>query len=232
MIWAVVNPIVLLLAYTFVFSVVFKAKWNLASESKVEFALVLFAGLLTYNFFADCVGRAPMLVVGHANYVKKVVFPLEILPVIALGTALFQFAIGMAVWLLAFVAFIGVPPITLPLLLPLTLPLMFFMLGLSYFLSALGVYLRDTAQFVAIWLSFLMFLSPIFYPLSAVPEAYVPLIMLNPMTFAIESVRDVMYWGQMPSSLALLVYFLSAVLCLMLGYYSFQRARRGFSDVL
>ncbi len=230
--WSVLHPIVLLAAYTFVFSVIFKAKWNTGSESKVEFALVLFAGLLTYNFFADCLGRASTLIISNSNYVKKVVFPLEILPVVVLGSSFFQFLVGASVWILAYVLFIGVPPATLPLLFFLFIPLVFLIFGLMFLLSALGVYLRDTTQFVSIWLSFLMFLSPIFYPLSVVPDGYKAMIMLNPMTFMIEAVRDLAYWGRLPNGFSMIAFLAVSISILWLGYMVFQRTRKGFSDVL
>jgi lipopolysaccharide transport system permease protein len=170
--WSLFNPILMLVIYTFVFSVVFKARWSVDSDSKTEFALMLFAGLMIFNLFAECVNRAPTLVIGNVNYVKKVVFPLEILPWVSLGSALFHFLVSLCVWLVACVVLFGELQVT-ALLLPVVLfPLLMFILGVAWFIAALGVYLRDVGQIVGVLTSVLMFLSPIFYPLSALPVEY------------------------------------------------------------
>ena len=138
--WSFFNPVFMLVVYTFVFSVVFKARWNSGSDSRTEFALVLFAGLLIFNLFAECVSRSPSLILSNVNYVKKVVFPLEVLPWVSLGSALFHFGISLGVWLVAYVLFFGVPHASV-LFLPLVLmPLVMFLIGLTLFLSALGVF--------------------------------------------------------------------------------------------
>lgn len=230
--WSFFNPVFMLLVYTFVFSVVFKARWGTGSDSKTEFALVLFAGLLVFNFFAECFNRAPTLILSNVNYVKKVVFPLEILPWVALGSALFHVAISLSVWLTAYVILIGLPHITI-LWLPLVLlPLLLFIMGISWALAALGVYLRDVSQLTGIATTTLMFLSPIFYPVSALPEKYRQILFFNPMTPAIEMTRDVMYWGKMPDTLTLTVYTALAATLAWLGFAWFQKTRKGFADVL
>ena len=171
----------MLVVYTFVFSVVFNARWSAGSDSKTEFALVLFAGLIVFNLFAECANRAPGLILANVNYVKKVVFPLEILPWVALGSAMFHAMISLGVWLAAYVLLFGLPHVT-ALFLPLVfLPLAFFIMGVSWALASLGVYLRDVSQFVGILTTVLMFLSPIFYPVTALPEAYRSFLLLNPL---------------------------------------------------
>ena len=130
--WSFFNPLFMLVVYTFVFSIIFKARWNVGSESKTEFALALFAGMIVFNLFAECIGRAPGLIVGNQNYVKKVVYPLEILPWVGLGAALFHCAISLGVWLIAYLIFFGVPHATL-LYFPLVLlPFGLFIMGLSW----------------------------------------------------------------------------------------------------
>ncbi|TIC78505.1 ABC transporter permease [Crenobacter intestini] len=232
LLWSFANPLFMLAVYTFVFSVVFKARWGGGEGSKVEFALVLFAGLMVFNFFAECVNRAPSLIVGNPNFVKKVIFPLEILPFIAVFAALYHFVVSLAVWLLAYMVFFGVPHITI-LLLPLALiPLALFVLGLSWALASLGVFLRDVAQLIGTLTTVLMFLSPIFYPASALPEAYQHILYLNPMTAVIEMVRDLIYWGVMPDWTLLSIYFVAMVLVAWGGFAWFQKTRKGFADVL
>ena len=168
--WSFFNPLFMLAVYTFVFSVIFQARWGGGSGSKTEFALVLFAGLLVFNLFAECINRAPGLILSNTNYVKKVVFPLEILPFVGLLSALFHTLISLGVWLIAYTLFFGIPHLTvfyLPLVL---LPFCLFIMGLSWALASLGVFLRDVSQFIGLLTTALMFISPIFYPATAFPK--------------------------------------------------------------
>lgn len=232
LLWSFLNPVLMLLVYTFVFSVVFKARWHAGSDSKTEFALVLFAGLLVFNLFAECFNRAPALILLNVNYVKKVVFPLDILPWVALGAALFHALISAAVWLLAYCLLYGVPHLTVLLLPVVMLPLLLFIMGVSWALAALGVYLRDVAQFIGVLTTVLMFLSPIFYSGSTLPEEYRVLLMFNPLTPAIEQARDVLFWGQVPDPAAWAAYLAGSALAAWLGFAWFQKTRKGFADVL
>lgn len=230
--WSLFHPVLMLAVYTFVFSVVFKARWSPTSDSRTEFALVLFAGLLVYGLFSECVNRAPSLILTNVNYVKKVVFPLEILPWVSLGSALFHMLISLVVWLLFYLIFFGMPKPTM-LLLPLVLlPLILFTLGLSWLLASIGVYLRDISQIIGILTTTLMFLSPIFYPISALPKEYQQLLMLNPLTPTIEQVRDVLIWGKGPDWILLGVYILVSMFISWLGFAWYQKTRKGFADVL
>lgn len=230
--WSFLNPVFMLVIYTFVFSVVFKARWNASSDSKTEFALVLFAGLIVFNLFAECLNRAPSLILSNVNYVKKVVFPLEILPWVTLVSAMFHALISLGVWLIAYLILFGVPHITV-LLMPLVLlPLMLFIMGLTWGLASLGVYLRDVSQFIGIFTTMLMFLSPIFYPASGLPEKYRHLLLLNPLTPAIEQARDILFWGKVPDMYMLTGFLQVAALIAWLGFAWFQKTRKGFADVL
>jgi lipopolysaccharide transport system permease protein len=230
--WSFLNPLFMLIVYTFVFSVVFKARWSAGSDSKTEFALVLFAGLLVFNLFAECINRAPGLIVGNVSYVKKVVYPLEILPWVGLGAALFHGAVSLGVWLVAYVVFFGLPHVTV-LYFPLVLlPFGLFIMGLSWALASLGVYLRDVGQFIGLVTTVLMFLSPIFFPASALPEAYRPLLYMNPLTPVIEQTRDILFWGKAPDFTMLGIYFIATSTIAWLGFAWFQKTRKGFADVL
>lgn len=232
MLWSVITPILMLIIYTFVFSVVFKAKWSVESDSKVEFALILFIGLLVFNLFAECISRSTTIVVSNSNYVKKVVFPLEILPWIVLGGSYFNFFIGIIVWVIAYTIFMGFPQweaVLFPVILfPLTLTIM----GLSWLLAALGVYIRDLSLIVGISLQILMFMSPIFYPITALPEKYRAILYFNPITVYIEMMRDVLYWGKLPSLEYLVISSVVAYLIAKIGFVFFQNAKRGFADVV
>lgn len=230
--WSFFNPVFMLIVYTFVFSVVFKARWSGGSDSKTEFALILFAGLIIFNFFAECFNRGPTLILSNANYVKKVVFPLEVLPWITVGSAIFHMLISLIVWLLAYVILFGFPHLTV-LLFPLIIfPLLLFIMGLTWALASLGVYLRDVSQFIGILTTVLMFLSPIFYPATALPERYQHLLMLNPLTPAIEYARDVLFFGKLPDFTILGLYTLGSALIAWLGFAWFQKTRKGFADVI
>ncbi|KAF1046222.1 ABC transporter permease [Xylophilus sp.] len=232
LLWSFFNPLLMLSVYTFVFSTVFKARWSAGSDSRTEFALVLFAGLIVFNVFSECVARAPTLVIGNANYVKKVVFPIEILPWVNMGAALFHMLISVVVWLLAYAVLIGPPHLTVfwfPLVL---LPLVLFVMGVSWFLASLGVYLRDVGQFIGLLITVLTFLSPIFYPVSALPQEFRDVIYLSPLTPIIEQARDVLYWGRLPDAWLYVRTLALSIVCALAGFFWFQRTRKGFADVL
>ena len=232
MLWSFFNPVLMLSVYTFVFSVVFKARWNVGSDSKTEFALVLFAGLLVFNLFSECINRSPTLILSNTNYVKKVVFPLEILPWVTLGTALFHMLISLMVWLIFYLIFFGIPQVTLLILPIILLPLIFLTMGLSWLLASLGVYLRDVSQIVGILTTTLMFLSPIFYPLASLPERYQKILYLNPLTPTIEQARAALIWGHLPLISDIVLYALLSSIMMWLGFAWFQKTRKGFADVL
>lgn len=232
LLWPIVIPIFMLAIYTFVFSMVFKARWGETGESKTEFALMLFAGLIIFNIFSECVSRAPSLILANVNYVKKVVFPLEILPIVCLLSALFHGAISLSVWLLAYVLLFGMPHSTALYLPLIILPYMLFIMGLSWGLASLGVYLRDVGQIVNLLTTVLMFMSPIFYPITALPENYRDFLYLNPLTTVIEQVRSMLYFGNSPNFSILAVYWVVAFLIAWLGFAWFQKTRKGFADVL
>lgn len=231
-VWSFFNPVLMLAVYTFVFSVVFKARWHAGSDSKTEFAIVLFAGMIMFGIFSECVNRAPSLVLSNPNYVKKVVFPLEIMPWVTLGSALFHALISLAVLLLFALVVNQALPWTAFLLPLVALPLVFLVLGLGWFLGAMGVFLRDVGQTVGLLTTVLMFLSPVFYPATALPEEFRRLLLLNPLAAVIESARDVLLWGRMPDWLALAPHFAASLLVAWLGFAWFQKTRKGFADVL
>lgn len=230
--WSFFHPVLMLAVYTFVFSIVFKARWNTGSESRMAFALILFAGLLVFNLFAECVNRAPTLVLQNANYVKRVVFPLEILPIVAFGSALFHTLISLVVWLAFDAAAFGWPQGSVLLLPVVLLPLVLLSLGLAWLLASLGVFLRDIAQMVGVFTSTLIFLTPIFYPAAVLPERYRRWIYANPLTTIVEQARDVMIWGKAPNWGEWAVLSLIAGVVMWLGFAWFQKTRKGFADVL
>jgi len=230
--WSLLNPLFMLAIYTFVFSVAFKARWGVENESKVSFAIVLFSGLIVHALFAECLNRAPTLITSHVTYVKKVVFPLEILPLMALGSALGHFLVSLMV-LLVFCLLSGWNVHATGLLAPLILlPLLMIILGLSWLLASLGVYLRDFAQLIGMATTVTLFLAPVFYPIEALPPLFQTLLLWNPITLPILQLRGVLLWGTEPNWGAWTLSLAIAVFVFSLGFAWFQKTRKGFADVL
>ena len=230
--WSFMNPVFMLAVYTFFFSVVFKARWGTGDESKGEFAVILFAGMVVHGLFAEMLNRAPGLVLANVNYVKRVIFPLEILPVVSMLACLFHSVVSLLVLLLAFVlvnGFLHWTVIFAPLVL---LPLVIFTLGLSWLVASLGVFVRDLGQSIPIVTTVMLFLSPVFFAVDSLPARYQPYIMANPLTFIIEQARAVLIWGNTPHWGGLALYTALAVVVAWAGYAWFQKTRKGFADVL
>lgn len=231
--WSLFNPILMLVVYTFVFSVVFKAKWGTVGEqSQTSFAIVLFVGMIVYGLFAEMVNRAPGLILNNVNYVKKVVFPLEILPVVGMGAALFHSLISLGVLLLAILLINGSlawTAIFFPLVI---LPLLIATLGVAWFLASIGVFVRDVGQITGMFTTVLMFLSPVFFSVTALPEKFQFWLMLNPLTFMIEQSRAVMVFGKLPDWVGLMIYTVASLAVAWAGFWWFQKTRKGFADVL
>lgn len=230
--WSFFHPLLMLAVYTFVFAVVFRSRWPGGEGSRTEFALILFSALIAFSLFAECVNRAPSLILANTAYVTRIVFPLEILPVVTLLASGFHMLVSLAVWVLFYVVFVGLPHASLLLLPVVLVPLVLLVLGLCWFLSALGVYLRDVSQVITVATTVLMFLSPIFYPLSAVPPGLQALMRANPLTGTVEQVRAVMMWGTGPDWQAWSWQLALSALVAWLGFAWFQKTRSGFADVL
>ena len=230
--WSFVTPMLMLAIYTFVFSVVFQTRWASPLNNRFEFALVLFAGLIVFTLFSECVSRAPTLMAENPSYIKRIVFPLEALAWVTMMTALFTAAVSFGILLVAYVIIIGVPPLTV-LWLPVVLaPIVLMTLGLVWFLSSTGLFIRDIRQFVGIVLPVLMFASPLFYPVSALPERVRDYMQLNPLAVAMEQVRDVVLFGN-PPSVAVLGWSLGLSFAVAwAGVVWFRVTKRGFADVV
>ena len=216
--WSLLNPLLMLVVYTFVFSVVFKARWQTgAQQSHTDFAIILFVGVIVHTLFSEVAGRAPSLIISNPSYVKRVVFPLEILP---------------AVRLVALLLMEGHIPLTAPLIVVVWIPLVLFSLGTSWWLAALGVYVRDVSQAIGVVLTVMLFISPAFFSLEAIPETLRPWVKLNPLTIPMTQSRDVLIWGNLPSWTEWGLFTAGMALFAWLGFVWFQSIRRGFADVL
>jgi lipopolysaccharide transport system permease protein len=230
--WSLFNPLLMLAIYTIVFSVAFKARWGIAGESKVSFAIVLFAGIIIHNFFAECLNRAPGLITGNAVYVKKVVFPREMLSWMTLFSALLHLLVSFVVLLLFCIA-AGIEVHAGVLLAPLVLvPLILMTLGLSWIFASLGVYLRDLSQVVGVVTTIALFLAPVFYPADALPEDYRWLLAWNPISLPVVQLRDVMLWNRPLDWELWTINVAAGVVICCVGYWWFQKSRRGFADVV
>jgi lipopolysaccharide transport system permease protein len=233
LLWSILNPLAMLAVYTFVFSQVFRARWGtLNTDGPLGFAINLFAGLIVFNLFAECANRAPTLVLANPNYVKKVVFPLEVLAFVTIGSATFHALTSLGV-LVAF-ELIGMRrlPITMLWLPFVWMPLLLGCLSLTWVLGALGVFLRDVGQLVAVAVTMLMFLSPIFFPMSALPNRWQPLLALNPLAVIIEQTRRVLVEGRSPDWAYLTLGLLLTVIAAEATFRAFNKAKQSFADVM
>jgi lipopolysaccharide transport system permease protein len=223
----------MLIIYTFVFSVLFRTRWGAeTNDSNLTYALMLFIGIVAHGVFAECLSRSPGLVLYNVSFVKRVLFPLEILPWVLIGSALFHAIVSLCMLLIAMII-IGTPLHWTTIFLPVALaPLTLTAVGFSYFLSATGVFLRDISQLTGILTTVLLFLSPVFYSVSALPEPYRLFFYFNPLTIIIEELRKMILLGKHPDMLSLLISLLSSLAILWTGFWWFQRTRRGFADVV
>lgn len=231
--WSFVNPLVLLLIYTFVFGVVFQAKWPQTKTGGLgEFAVIIFCGITAYNIFSECVNRAPGLIIGVPSYVKKVVFPLEILPVSIFGAAVFHGMTSLTILLVVNLVINASIHWTLILLPLVSLPLIFLSLGLSWFLASLGVFVRDIGYTVALLVQVFFLITPIFYSFESIPEPFRTIIRFNPLASIVENYRRVILWGVAPSITGLVLWSAVTFLIMLLGYGWFMKTKKAFADVL
>lgn len=235
LLWSFAHPVMMLLVYMFVFGVVFKMKWGVtpgAGYGEINFGVVIFSGLVLHGFLGEMLMRSAGLITGNAQYVKKVVFPLPVLSIVAMGTALFHLLVSLLI-LMIFALATGVPLYATVLYTPIVLlPFICLMLGISWIVSAICVLVRDIAQILTVLVTVLLFVSPVFYPLSKVPEDYRSLLYLNPLTAIIEQFRKITLFGEQPDWWVLSTYLLIGVVTMFVGYWFFNRVKRVFADVV
>ena len=231
--WSFTTPLLMLGVYTFVFSEVFQARWgDLDEAGPIGFAINLFAGLIIFNVFSEVANQSPELIPNNSNLVTKVVFPLPILSAVTVCAALFHAGTSLVILLLfEVISGHGIPLSIFAL--PLAwLPGIAGFLSLSWVLSALGVFLRDLGQVMGVCTNLLMFLSAVFYPLSALPEQWQPVLRLNPLVVLIEQTRLSCIEGQPPSAIYVVGGLALTTACCEISFRAFQKASRGFADVL
>ncbi|MFK7871470.1 MAG: ABC transporter permease [Roseobacter sp.] len=233
LVWSILNPLMMLCVYTFVFSVVFSARWDIdTGESQGAFAVILFAGLALHNFFAECINRAPTLVLSNVSYVKKIVFPLQVLPVASSLAALFHLCVSIALLLVARLVLTGTLGWTVLAFPVLLVPFFAACVGLGLFLASLGVFVRDIAQVTGIFTTIALFVSPVFYPITAVPEDFRIFIWLNPLSYVYEVGRGILVFDVLPEPLPLLVFWVLSFATFLFGSFWFERTKKGFADVM
>jgi lipopolysaccharide transport system permease protein len=233
LLWSLVTPIVMLSIYTFVFQTVFKSRWSDSSgETTLSFAIILFLGLTVHGLLTEILTKSPVLIVNNQNFVKKIVFPLDILPWVTLMGGLFTFIISFSLLLILILCELKTIPVTALLLPIILLPYCILLLGVSWFLAALGVYLRDIQQITGTLSTLLLFLSPVFYSTSILPAQFQTLLFLNPLSYVVEASRAVLIYGNLPSFSGLAIYSCIAVVVAYTGNFFFRKVKPGFADVL
>ncbi len=232
LLWSLMGPLMMLAIYTLAFGKIFGARWNQVSGDTAAFGMVLFVGILTHGFFAECLSRAPRLMLENANYVKRVVFPLHILPWSTLLSALFHMAMSLTVFAVLNAllydrvsAYLFLAPL-------IVLPLALLAISVSWFFASLGVYLRDIGQAMPVVVTALLFLSSAIVPVDTLPPDYQTLFRLNPLTFFIDQMREVALWGRMPDWRGLGTATLAGLGLAYASYGWFRFTSRGFADVL
>ncbi len=230
--WSFITPLFMLAIYTYFFGFVFNNRWGgSGTDNKFEFALLLFCGLIIFNFFSEVVTKSPQLLISNTNLVKKVVFPLEILTIVLARSAFIHTLISMGILVIGLI-FVGGIHWTIIFLPIVVLPIIFFALGASWFLASIGVFIRDISQFIGLFMQALMFLSPIFYPITSIPQSLRPIYYLNPLTYVVEDMRRILIWGQMPDWKFTLIGMVFGIVVLLLGFHWFRKTKGGFADVL
>lgn len=229
--WVVINPLIMLAVYSFVFRQVLAVRWG-EGTTGTDFVLMLFTGLILFGFLSECLTRAPGVMLENTAFIKKVVFPLEVLPAVAVASAGVTFVVGLATLLVFRLALTGTIGWTTLFILPVFAPLALFGLGVSWLLASLGVFLRDLKQFMGGFALMLMFMSPIFFPLDAIPPDFQPIYLANPLTTLIEQARNVLIRDLPPDWSVLSALTLGAWLFSWLALLWFRRTQRGFADVV
>lgn len=231
LLWLVLAPLLMLGLYTLVFSVFMRVHWP-GVTNNLMYSLLIYVGLIILNFFTECISRSTTMIVINESFVKKVVFPVEIYPWVIVGAALFHAMVNTLILTVFCFLLLGEVNSTILLLPVLFLPLVLFTLGVSWFLCSAGVYIRDIAHAMTFILQVVMYLSPVFYSVSMLPEMFQKILLLNPLAFIIEQARSLVIFGKLPQWQHLGIFFIVSMCIAYLGFWGFQKTKDGFADVL
>lgn len=230
--WSFLTPLIMLGVYTLVFGFIFGGSFGHPGETKTQFALGLFCGLLLWEFIGGAIAGSPGLIIGNSNYVTKVIFPLEILPLCSVGASFFHMLIGFLPLLLFVLIAEGGIHLTALQIIPILVPVILYCLGLAWMFSALGVFLRDIGSLIPPALTILMFLSAIFFPLSAIPKDFRWIVGLNPAAILISIARNALVFGQSLDWSSLALQTGISLVVAILGYALFLKCKPAFADVI
>ena len=230
-IWSFIQPLFLLTIYTIAFGIILKAKWSFATNTS-DYALMIFAGLLIFNGFAEVMNKSAIIIKANPNFVKKILFPIEILSIVIVLCAFINIFISIIIWIFVFYFFYGYIHITvlyIPFIMIIFVPLL---IGLSWIISSVGLIIKDMPHIIGILNHSLLFLTPIFYSLDVAPSIIHNVLIFNPLTFIIETLRSVLYYGILPQHKSLLIYFFISIVFSTFSFYIFKKIRPRFSDLL
>ena len=231
--WNLIMPLIMLSVYTIVFGIVFKAKWDIqVSDSKAEFALALFAGITIYSMFSEVISASPTIIVGNTNYVKKVIFPLEILTMTSIGTSLVQVFFNVVIIVIGKMIFMHFFDLTPLFLIVILIPLIFLLAGLSWIISSIGVFVKDMQQIASVVTLIFGYLTPVFYPVEVVPDSVKFVMYINPLTYIVINARKVLVYKMLPDFRQLAIVTFASYMIMMLGYYFFRKVKVNFADML
>lgn len=232
LLWSLISPFIMLMIYTFAFGSVMKGRWPEIEAGHTQFAIILFAGLIVHGFFAECFNKSATLITSNPNFVKRVIFPLEVLPWPMILSAIFHVAMNLIVFVILRLIMDGVFVWTVVLFPLVLLPLALLTSGISWLMAAAGVYFRDINQVTGPISMAMLFLSSAMMPVTSVPQSYRWVFELNPLSFIIDQAREVLLWGRTPDWSGLLLYSVGSLVVFYIGYWGFASTRKGFADVL
>lgn len=230
-VWLLLSPLLMLSLYTIVFGVFMNVHWPNV-DNNLMYSLIIYIGLIILNFFSECISRSPTLITSNPNFVKKVMFPLEIYPWVIVCSALFHTLINSIILSLFCLLLLGKIYLTIFFLPILFIPLIFITLGISWFLCSTGVFVKDTSHIMVFIMQIIMYLSPVFYSISTLPQKYQKILLINPLTFIIEQARSSILFGKPPHWSGFFIYCIVSLGIAWLGFVWFQKTKRGFADVL
>lgn len=230
--WSIIIPLFMMVIYTFVFSEIFQPVWSAQPSSKFEYALIIFCGLSAFNMFSEVMTRSTGIISENVNYVKKVIFPLELLPMTVSIVAFVNCIISYVILLVGNFILTQTIYITSFEMIFLLIPLLLTCLGISYALAALSVYFKDIVNAISVVVMILMYASPIFYSLEAAPKLIQFIAFVNPLAYIIENARKVCIYGEHMNINNYLISLVVSGIILFVGYQIFDRLKVGFADVL